>query len=37
MTGVDRSARSAICVYYIDNLARGGREQVHMEKLVLDS
>ena len=24
-------------VYYIGNLARGGREQVHMEKLGLDS
>jgi len=34
MTGV---YRSTICVYYIDNLARGGREQVHMKELVLDS
>jgi len=34
MIGVDRST---ICVYYIDNLARVGRGQVHMEELVLDS
>jgi len=34
MIGIDQST---ICVYYIDNLARGGREQVHMKELVLGS
>ncbi len=31
MVGIDQST---ICVYYIDNLARVGRGQVHMEELV---